>query len=403
MAAFNYHALDDTGRDIRGVLEAETSRQARSQLREQKLFPLEVTPVNRLSVERLRFGRSGMSSAALSLLTRQWSMLLGAGLTIEQSLTALIEQTEDARARQVLAGVRAEVLAGHQLHSALGQYESAFPPIYRAVVDAGEKSGELEVLFSRLADYLETWQATRQKIIQALLYPILVTTAALLIVTGLVTYVVPQIVGVFKQSKQALPLLTRSLILLSDFLRASWYWLIAVGGTSFWLARRALRQDPALLLRWHRYLLRLPLVGRHIRTLESARLASTLAIMIGSGVPLLTALETGKAVINNRVLRQGVDHAIRQVREGTPLHRALAVDKLFPPLLVHLIASGEASGTLDQMLQRAATQQQAELDRRTAMALGLFEPLLIMVMGGVVLMIVLAILMPIMEINLLMR
>lgn len=403
MAAFNYSALDESGREIHGVLEAETSRQARNQLREKQLFPVEVTPVGRHSADRLRLGSRGMNSASLSLLTRQWSMLLGAGLTIEQSLTALIEQIEDGKARQILAGVRAEVLSGHPLHSALGQYENAFPPIYRAVVDAGEKSGELDALLARLADYLETWQATRQKILQALLYPVIVTLVAVLVIIGLVTYVVPQIIGVFKQSKQALPLLTRGLILLSDFLRGFWYWLLLGSIAAPWLARRALDKDEGLRLRWHRYLLRLPLVGRHLRTLESARFASTLAIMLGSGVPLLTALETGKAVIANRVLRLAVDQAIRQVREGTPLHRALAVDRLFPPLLVHMIASGEASGTLDQMLQRAATQQQVELDRRTAIALGLFEPLLILVMGGVVLLIVLAVLMPIIEINLMMR
>jgi general secretion pathway protein F len=330
-------------------------------------------------------------------------MLLDAGLTIEQALTALIEQSEHSGARQVLAGVRAEVLAGHTLHAALGQYDNTFPPIYRAVVDAGEKSGELPVLLARLADYLEAWQTTRQKIFQALLYPLLVSTVALVVVVGLVTYVVPQIVGVFKQSKQALPFLTRGLIFTSDLLRGSWLWLLLVAIGAPLLVRRTLRRDAALQLRWHRGLLRVPLLGRHLRTLDSARLASTLAIMVGSGVPLLTALETGKAVIANHVLRQAVDKAISQVREGSPLHRALAADRLFPPLLIHLIASGEASGTLGKMLERAASQQQAELDRRTAVALGLFEPLLILVMGGVVLTIVLAILMPIIEINLLLR
>ncbi|MCX7175995.1 MAG: type II secretion system inner membrane protein GspF [Proteobacteria bacterium] len=392
MAAFNYRALDASGREVSGVLEADTSRMARGQLREQQLFPLEVTVVGRLSAGRLRLGSRGMPASLLSLLTRQWSMLLDAGLTIEQALTALIEQSEHTGARQVLAGVRAEVLAGHSLHAALGQYDNTFPPIYRAVVDAGEKSGELPVLLARLADYLEAWQTTRQKIFQALLYPLLVSTVALLVVVGLVTYVVPQIVGVFKQSKQVLPLLTRGLIFTSDLLRGSWLWLLLVAIGAPLLARRTLRRDAALQLRWHRSLLRVPLLGRHLRTLDSARLASTLAIMVGSGVPLLTAL-----------LRQAVDKAISQVREGSPLHRALAVDRLFPPLLIHLIASGEASGTLGKMLERAASQQQAELDRRTAVALGLFEPLLILVMGGVVLTIVLAILMPIIEINLLLR
>ena len=403
MAAFNYRALDADGREVSGVLEADTSRMARSQLREQQLFPLEVSTIGRLSASRLRLGARGMPAGLLSLVTRQWSMLLDAGLTIEQALTALIEQSEHAGARQILAGVRAEVLAGHSLHAALGQYDSAFPPIYRAVVDAGEKSGELPQLLARLADYLEAWQATRQKILQALLYPLLVSTVALLVVIGLVTYVVPQIVAVFKQSKQVLPLLTRGLILVSDILRGQWWWLLllVIGAPLF--ARRTLNKDAALQLRWHRNLLRVPLLGRHLRTLDSARLASTLAIMVGSGVPLLTALETGKAVIANRVLRQAVDKAIGQVREGSPLSRALAADQLFPPLLVHLIASGEASGTLGKMLERAASQQQAELDRRTAVALGLFEPLLILVMGGVVLTIVLAILMPIIEINMLLR
>jgi len=403
MAAFNYRALDANGSEVGGVLEADTSRMARSLLRDQQLFPLEVTSVGRLSGGSLHLRRHSMSSAVLSLLTRQWAMLLDAGLTIEKSLNALIEQSEESGARQILAGVRAEVLAGHSLHAALGQYDSVFPPIYRAVVDAGEKSGELPTLLIRLADYLESWQTTRQKILQALLYPALVSAVALIVVVGLVTYVVPQIVGVFKQSKQALPLLTRGLIFTSDFLRGSWFWLLLAGVSVPLLTRRALNRNAALQFSWHRRLLRVPLLGRHLRTLDSARLASTLAIMVGSGVPLLTALETGKAVIANRVLRQAVDQAIRQVREGSPLHRALAADKLFPPLLVHLIASGEASGTLGRMLERAAVQQQAELDRRTAVALGLFEPLLILVMGGVVLTIVLAILMPIIEINLLMH
>lgn len=401
MAAFNYRALDAGGREVSGVLQADTGRMARNQLRERRLFPIEVAPVARQAGAGTR--RQRMPSAVLSLLTRQWSMLLDAGLTIEQSLTALIEQTDNPAARRILAGVRAEVLAGHSLHAALAQFAGTFPPIYRAVVSAGEKSGELPALLARLADYLEGWQATRQKVLQALLYPALVTAVALVVVIGLVTYVVPQIVGVFEQSRQALPLLTRGLILGSDFLRAGWPWLVPAAVALPLLARRALRRDGALRLRWHRLMLRLPLIGRHLQTLDSARLASTLAIMVGSGVPLLTALETGQAVIGNLVLRGALDNAIRQVREGCSLHRALAAERLFPPLLVHLVASGEASGTLGRMLERAAAQQQAELDRRTAIALGLFEPLLILVMGGIVLSIVLAVLMPIIEINLLLR
>ncbi len=414
MAAFNYLALDAQGKQVSGVLEAETSRLARSHLREQKLFPLEVTPVTRhtgvggtastgQATTGLRTARPGMPASVLSLITRQWAMLLDAGLTIEQSLTALIEQSDHAGAKTTLASVRAEVLAGHSLHAALNLHPNTFPPIYRAVVNAGEKSGELAKLLLRLADHLEAWQATRQKVLQALLYPILVSAVAVLVIIGLVTYVVPQIVDVFRQSKQALPLLTRGLIFISDFLRGHGWWLLLLSIAAPLGFRAALQRNEDLQRRWHQRLLKLPLLGRHLRTLDSARLASTLAIMVNSGVPLLTALETAKAVLSNRMLRQTLEQAIRLVREGSPLHRALSTGQLFPPLLVHMIASGEASGTLGRMLERAATQQQSELDRRTAIALGLFEPLLILFMGGVVMLIVLAVLMPIIEINMLLH
>ena len=402
MAAFNYRALDADGREVGGVLEAETSRLARSQLRDRQLSPLEVTPVGAQVLGGMRSGRAGISVGTLSLVTRQWSTLLAAGLTIERSLTALVEQNEDPGVQEVLAGVRAEVLAGHSLHAALSRFERVFPPIYRALVNAGEKSGELHALLARLADYLESSQATRQKILQALLYPLIVVVVAFAVITGLVAYVVPQIVGVFTHSKQSLPLLTQALILVSDVLRASGLWLAAGAAAAVVLVRRALKNE-ALRLRWHARLLRLPLLGRFLRTVDSARFASTMAILVGSGVPLLAALEAGRGVIGNLVLRRSVERAIGLVREGSPLHRALAAERLFPPLLIHLVASGEASGTLDQILARAAQQQQNELDHRTALALGLFEPLLILFMGGLVLLIVLAVLLPIININLLLR
>ena len=402
MAAFNYRALDSNGREVRGVLEAETSRIARGQLRDQQMSPIEVTPAGRRTLQGPHGGHARIRANSLSLLTRQWSTLLAAGLTIERALTALIEQTEDQGAKEVLAGVRAEVLAGHSLHAALGRFDDVFPPIYRALVNAGEKSGELSVLLARLADYLEATQATRQKILQALLYPLIVVVVAFAVITGLVTYVVPQIVGVFTHSKQSLPLLTQALILVSDVLRTSGLWLAAGAVAGVLLVRHALRNE-ALRLRWHARLLKLPLLGRFLRTIDSARFASTMAILVGSGVPLLAALEAGRGVIGNLLLRRSVERAIGLVREGSPLHRALAAERLFPPLLIHLVASGEASGTLDQMLARAAHQQQTELDHRTAIALGLFEPLLILLMGGLVLLIVLAVLLPIININLLLR
>jgi general secretion pathway protein F len=402
MAAFSYRALDPNGREVRGVLEAETTRVARGKLRDQQLAPIEVLPVSQRRPGGLRFAGTGISASSLNLLTRQWATLLAAGLTVERSLTALIEQTEDERARNVLAGVRAEVLSGHSLHVALSRYDQVFPPIYLALVNAGEKSGELSTLLVRLADYLEKTQASRLKILQALLYPLIVVLVAGAVSVGLVGYVVPQIVGVFKNSKQALPFLTQALIFVSDLLRAAGLWIAAGMVVCVVLVRRALRID-AVRFRWHARLLRVPLLGRFLRTLDSARFASTMAILVGSGVPLLAALEAGKAVITNVVLRRSVEGAMDLVREGRPLNRALAAEHLFPPLLIHLIASGEASGTLPTMLSRAAELQQTELDQRAAFALSLFEPLLILIMGLMVLLIVLAILMPIIQINLLLH
>ncbi len=401
MAAFNYKALDPHGREVRGVLEAETSRHARAQLRAQEMFPIQVAPVGRY-MANARFGHARLGTATLALLTQQWSALLSAGLPIEQSLTALIEQTEDAAAAAVFAGVRAEVVAGHSLQTALRRFDDVFPPIYQALINAGEKSGQLPQLLSRLAEYLESQQSTRQKILQALLYPLIVTVVALAVIAGLDGYVVPQIVGVFQQTKQALPLLTQGLIFASEMLRASGMWLAAGLAIAVIIARRALRNE-ALRLRWDARLLRLPLIGRFLRTIDSSRFASTLAILIESGVPLLAALAAGKGVISNRLLRRSVEHAIERVREGSPLARALAAEKLFPPLLIHLVASGETSGKLPQMLTRAANQQNIELEHRTTLALGLFEPFLILFMGCIVLLIVLAVLLPIIDINLLLR
>lgn len=406
MAAYAYQALDPQGREICGVLEADSSRAARAQLREQQLYPLGIQPVGasaRSHPDARRLLPQRLPYSQLCLITRQWAMLLDASLTLEQSLNALIEQVDQTGTRQILAGLRTEILAGHSLHRALQQYPGIFPPIYRAIVAAGEQSGQLAPLLQRLADYLEAWQTTRQKALQALLYPLLVTLVAVLVILGLLTYVVPQIVDVFQQSKQALPGLTRALIWTSDQLRQHLWWLLPMAFCLPWLLRSAIRRDPALHDRWHRWLLGLPLIGRHLRTMDSARLASTLTIMVGSGVPLLTALETAQAVLGNRILIRGLEAAIRRLREGASLARALGEEKLFPPLLIHMIASGEASGQLERMLERAARQQQNELEQRTALALSLFEPLLILVMGGLVLIIVLAVLLPIIEINTLMH
>lgn len=405
MAAFRYEAYDAAGRLKKGVLEADTARQLRARLREQGLLVAEVATVSEATMARGSnrwHWRRGLSGTQLSLVTRQFATLLAAGLPVEQTLNALIEQADTDYQRQVLAGVRGEVLAGHSLARALQKYPRVFPELYVTLVAAGEQSGRLGEVMERLADYTESHQALRQKVGLAFIYPAIVTLVAGTVVLGLLTYVVPQVVSVFQNTNQTLPWLTRALIGLSDFLRASgWLWLIAIA-VAIWAARRALRLPPTLL-RFHRWLLRLPLVGALVRGVNSAQLASTLAILVGSGVPLLTALQAGAGVVNNLPMRQAVEEAARKVREGGSLSRALAAAKLFPPMLVHMIASGEASGRLVHMLERAAAQQSREMENRVMGLTSLLEPLLIVVMGVVVLVIVLAILLPIFEMNQLVR
>src|ERR1700704_527501 len=397
MEAFQYQALDATGRKVSGVVQADTARQARSQLRAQGLLPSALGPVN--ARERAKQGWArGIKSAELSLVTRQMATLLASGLPMEQSLNALIEAADEPVTREVMTGVKTEVTAGSSLAVALGSYEKSFPDFYRALVHGGEESGALPTVLQHLADYLDARQALKQKTGLALLYPILVTIVAITIVTGLLVYVVPQVVQVFQQSRQSLPLLTRALIGLSDFLRATWPYLVAiiVGGAV--AVRMALRRAAARR-RWHVLLLRMPWLGSLIRGVNTSRFASPLAILVGGGVPLLSALDSGARVMTNMVMREVVERAIGRVGEGASLARALGETRAFPPLLIHLVASGEVSGKLEQMLNRAAHLETQALERRLAVFLTLLEPVMILVMGGVVLMIVLAILLPIIEIN----
>lgn len=406
MAAFRYEAIDAAGRDSRGVIEADTLRHARANLRESGLTVIAVTALSQETLQagvswRERF-RSGVSSTQLSLLTRQLATLLDAGLTLEHALNALIEQSESETVRQVLAGVRGEILAGHTLAQALAKYERVFPDIYRALVKAGEATGELGKVMSRLADYTESRQALQQKVGLAFVYPAIVTAVALLVVTGLLMYVVPQVVSVFQQSHQSLPLLTRLLIGLSSGLQVLWPYLLLFVVLILFTARMVLQREEIRYL-WHLRLLKLPVIGRLLRGVNAARMASTLAILAGSGVPLLVSLQAAAGVVNNLPMRRALEEAAKKVREGVGLSRALAVSGFFPPILIHLIASGEASGKLDVMLERAAAQQEQEVGNYTSVLTALLEPILILTMGLVVLLIVLAILMPIIDMNQMVR
>src|SRR5258706_3335390 len=380
MEAFRYQALDAAGHKVSGVMQADTARQARSQLRAQGLLPSEVGEVRSRERARQLWAR-GLPAAELSLLTRQMARLLGSGLTMEQSLNALIEQAARPLTREILAGVKSEITAGASLAGALGAYGRSFPDFYRALVRGGEESGALPTVLAHLADYLDARQALRQKTSLALLYPVLVAVVAFMIVTGLLVYVVPQVVQVFQQSRQSLPLLTRALIGLSGFLRGAWPYLLIIISGFAWAGHVALRR-PATRRRWHVLLLRLPWLGSLVRGVDTSRFASTLAILVGGGVPLLGALGSGARAMTNMVMREAVEGAIVRVREGASLARALGEARVFPPLLVHLVASGEASGKLEQMLESAARLETQALERRLAVFLTLIEPLMILLMGA---------------------
>jgi len=401
MAGYKFQAIAADGSLHKGVLEVDSARQARLQLRERGLTPMAVDALTDTAgavSSGKRLLQRGISGAELNLLTRQLATLFDAGLTVEQALNALIEQADNETQRQILAGVRGEVLAGQSLARAMTQFPRVFPELYRTLVNAGEQSGQLSQVLLRLADYIEDRQVLRQKITLALIYPAIVTAVALAIVAGLMGYVVPQVVQVFQNTHQTLPLLTRGLILVSDFVRVSGiYWLVLLG-VGAWFAHRAL-QNPKLRYAFDAFVLRLPLIGRLTIGVNTARLASTLAILVGSRVPLLTALQAGRGVMNNLPMRAALQAAENGVREGATLSRALAASKLFPPLMVHLISSGEASGRLDEMLERAATQQTRETENRIATLTSLFEPILILAMGVMVLVIVVAVLLPIFEMN----
>ncbi len=398
MTAFRYQAVNMVGKTVSGVVDAPSPRQARSQLREQGLLVTHLDAAQDGTTASGGAGKPRLDNTSLMLLTRQWATLLEAGLPMEKALTALIEQNEDKKLRTVLTTVRTELLAGHALHRALAAASPSFNGLYCALVAAGEQSGQLDKVMLRLADNLESSGALRQRFIQALIYPALVVLVAVLVIGGLMVYVVPQVVGVFQSSKQALPWLTRALIATSDALRLLWPWLLALGLLLAALVRQAWRQAAVRSQLQGRFMA-LPVLGRLLVGLDSARLAQTLAILVGSSVPLLASLQAAAQVVWLLPLRRALEQAADEVREGVALHRALAKSRHFPPLLVHMIASGEASGRLDHMLDKAAKQQADEVSNRLTLGMSLLEPLLILGMGAMVLLIVLAILQPIIEIN----
>ncbi len=395
MPAFEYIALDKQGKKRKGTLEGDTQRQIRQQLREQDLIPLSVEET---SQSHRRKSAIRISVTDLALFTRQLATLVRAGLALEEALRAIAEQTEKSRTKSLLLAVRSRILEGHSLAEGLADYPGIFPQLYRATVAAGEQTGHLDIVLERLAEYTEQRQYLQQKTLLALFYPLLLTSVAILVVVSLLAYVVPQVVQVFENINQDLPFLTKTLILTSDFLRDWGIFLLILLILIVFTFRYLLRFDNFLFL-FHHFILRLPIIARLERSTNAIRFTRTLSILLQSGVPILKALEITAQVISNLPMRLALQHTAEQVRQGTSLHRALEQSRLFPVMTVYLIASGESSGNLEQMLDRAAIMQERELETLIGVLLSLFEPLLILVMGGIVLIIVLAILMPIFELN----
>lgn len=388
------------------MLNADSARAARADLRGQGLVPLTVEVIashgEAAGQAAGRGLRTHLSTAELALFTRQLASLLEASLPLEQAFSALLEQAERPYLRDLIAAIRSDVMGGASLSDALAQHPRDFADIYRALVSSGEQIGQLSRVLSRLADYIERRNALVQKVKLAFTYPAIVTVVAFAIVIFLLTYVVPQIVSVFANTKQKLPLLTVLMLAISDFVR-NYGWIVAlvlIGLFVFW---RRLLKNPAIKLRWHAWLLDAPLYGKFERSLNTARFASTLAITTGSGVPILRALQTSRDTLTNVAMRQQVEDATASVREGVSLARALSAHKHFPPMLIHMIRAGEVTGELPAMLERASNAQEQDLERRALTIAGLLEPALILAMGVVVLLIVLAVLMPIIEINQLVR
>jgi general secretion pathway protein F len=400
MGAFEYTAVDTGGRQRRGILEGDTARQVRQTLRERGLLPLAVDEVaEKQTGGRRSFAiRRGISPMDLALVTRQLATLVRSSMPLEESLLAVSQQSEKPRLKSILLGVRSRVMEGHSLAEGLAEFPQAFPELYRATVAAGEQSGHLDDILERLAEYAEVRQQLRQRVSQAMIYPIILTLLSLVIVSGLLVYVVPKVVGVFENTGQELPALTAGLIALSDFMRAHGLVLAITVIVAVWLIRRLLRR-PGPERRYHSFLLRIPVVGRLVRGVNTARFTRTLSILAGSGVPVLDAMRIAGEVVNNVPMREAVDEAAVRVREGAPIGASLGASKIFPPMTMHLISSGEQSGQLEKMLERAAVSQEREVDGLISTMLSILEPVLILMMGGLVLLIVLAILLPIFELN----
>jgi general secretion pathway protein F len=411
MPAFEYVAVDAAGRERKGVLEGDTARHVRQLLRDQSLLPVSVSEMLGEQQQQAATGsrrklsftlQRGLGAADLSLVTRQLATLVKSALPLEESLLAVSQQTDKPKVRNIMLGVRSKVMEGHALADSLAGYPNSFPELYRATIAASEQSGHLDAVLERLADYTENRQQLRSKTLGALLYPVMLFVVCIAIIFFLLVTVVPKVVEVFRDSEAELPLLTQALIAGSDFMREWGVVLFVAIGVALWLFQRWLRVE-SNRRRWHDLLLRTPLVGKIVRGSNTARFARTLSTLTASTVPVLDALRISGEVVTNLPMKGAVADAAVRVREGAPIGRSLGQSRLFPPMMIHLISSGETSGELDTMLERAAQHQERELDSVLQAMVGLLGPLMILVMGGMVLVIVMAMLLPIFQLNELVR
>lgn len=403
MAAFEYKAINSAGQSVKGVFESDTVKLARQQLRSRGLHLLELNEVH----NKEHSGQNSLFAHRINLrqmahITRQLSALLRSGLAIDEALGIIAKQLESARTRRVLLGIRTRILEGQSFAQACNAFPSTFSPLYRATVAAGESSGKLDQVLERLADYISDKGQIHSKLQMAMIYPVMLTSVSILVVIGLLTYVVPEITGVFDKMDQQLPAITVGLIACSDFFKNNGLIMLGLFACLAVAAKAILRHDAPRLM-FHRFLLTAPLISRFTKGINTAQFTRTLAILTNSGVELLEALKISSQVLANNAMEKAIESTTLRVREGQSLNKALEKCGFFPPVTIHLIASGEAGGQLPQMLANAADDQEREMEALTELTMGLFEPALILFMGLVVLMIVLAILLPIFEMNQLIR
>ncbi|WP_163370495.1 type II secretion system inner membrane protein GspF [Endozoicomonas acroporae] len=403
MAAYEYIAINTQGKREKGTLEADSSRQIRQQLREKQWLPLSVEPIaeqkNKQTQERtIRLFQRGLSPTELATVTRQLATLIQAAMPVEASLYAVAAQQQKRKIKNILLAIRSRVLEGYTLAHSMEAFPKVFPEMYRATVAAGEHSGYLDRVLNQLADYTEARMHSARKVQQALLYPLILMVTAVGIISFMLGYVVPDVIKVFVDSGQSLPIITEWLIASSEGFQHHWPAILTACISALVLFQQMIKKDKPKKL-WHRIYLNIPVLGRLASTADTARFASTLSILARSGVSLVDALIIASQVVHNCTIKSAVEKVTQGVSEGVSLNRAMQDAGYFPPMMVHMVASGEATGELEQMLDRTAHNQQQELESRISLLLGLFEPMMLLVMGGVVMLIVIAILLPIMNMN----